>query len=167
MILVGLPGAGKSTIAPLVARLLHAPWHDLDAVVVEELGAVSVSEIFRAHGEATFRAAEHRTMLRLLDGPPAVIAAGGGWAAQEGNLVGASPHALSIYLSVTAEVAATRVGVSTERPLLAEAPAGRMRQLLAHRERWYRLASAEVAADGRPEKIAAEVAAAARRLANW
>jgi shikimate kinase len=135
--------------------------------VVEELGAVSVSEIFRAHGEVMFRAAEQRTMLRLLDGPPAVIAAGGGWAAHEGNLVEANPHALSIYLSVTAEVAAARVGVGTERPLLAEAPAERIRQLLAHREPWYRLAGAEVAADGRPQDVAAEVAAAARRLANW
>lgn len=130
-------------------------------------GVATIREIFEHHGEPAFRDLEHVAMEGLLDGPPSVIASGGGWAAQEGNLTAAEPRALSIYLSLPAEVAARRLRGVDDRPLLGREPLERMRDLLAKRERWYRLAGIEIAAEAAPELVAEAVATAARQYAGW
>jgi shikimate kinase len=106
-------------------------------------------------------------MAAALDGPPSVIATGGGWAVQPGNLAAAESRALSIYLSLPAGVAAARLHGTDDRPLLGSAPLERLGELLAERERWYRLAGVEIAADRAPELVAEAVATAARRYGGW
>lgn len=154
-------------MARRAAALLSAPWHDLDDVVTQAAGSASVAEIFAERGEPAFRRLEQASMLGVLAGPPAVIAAGGGWAAQPGNLAAAEAGALTIYLSLDPAVAATRLRDTADRPLLAGDTASRLHSLFAEREQWYRLAGIEIAADRSPELVASAVATAARQYAGW
>lgn len=96
-----------------------------------------------------------------------VISPGGGWAAEAGNLAAVEGRALTIYLYVSPEVAARRVGAATDRPLLAGDPLPRLRELLARRAPWYRLAGIEIDAHPAPQVVAAGVVAAARRYGGW
>lgn len=153
-------------MAALAAAELGAPWCDLDARIEATVGE-TVSGIFAARGEAAFRAMERAAMDAALAEPPQVIAAGGGWAAQPGNLALADPLALTIYLSVPAELAARRLGAAADRPLLAGDPLPRLQVLLAERASWYALAGIELDASGSPERVAAGVVTAARQYGGW
>jgi shikimate kinase len=139
LVLVGLPGAGKSTVGLAVARRLERPFVDLD-VEVESRGGRSISELFRVDGEREFRRLEHATTAALVGAPPAVIAPGGGWMTRPETVALLRPHALTVYLRVTAESALLRLGpgVAT-RPLLAGDgdPVAAMRALEAARVALY------------------------------
>jgi shikimate kinase len=167
-VLIGLSGAGKSSVAPHVARLLDTTSCDLDERVVAAEGR-SIAAIFATDGEARFRTMEHAALLAALDETPQVIAAGGGWAAQPGNLAAVAGRALVLYLSVTPAEAARRLAGATDRPMLTGAPAeARLAELLAARERWYRLADLEIATgSASPEVVAAGVVTAARQYGGW
>jgi shikimate kinase len=168
ILLVGLPGSGKSTVGPLVAGELDTAFVDLDGAI-ERRSGVTIPELFARYGEASFRVLERDQMEQVLAGEPCVVAAGGGWAAQPGNLESAEGRALLVYLALPAEVAAGRVaGVSGERPLLAGDVAGRMASLLAARAGCYERCEARVdAAAGPPETVAADVLRLARSRAGW
>ena len=77
VLLVGLSGAGKSTVGPLAARHLGARFVDVDTAVTEADGR-SIARIFAEQGEAAFRVREHALVRAALDQPPQVIAPGGG-----------------------------------------------------------------------------------------
>ncbi len=167
--LIGLPGSGKTTVAERVAAALRAPWCDLDARVAAAAGC-SIGELFASRGEAAFRELERRAMHDALAASPQVIATGGGWAAQSGNLEAAHGRALVVYLAVTPAVAAARLAGVTDRPLLGGDPAEMERRiagLLAAREAWYRRAGVEVPAAAVASDVAALVVAAARREGGW
>ena len=166
--LIGLSGAGKSSVAPHVARLLGSSWCDLDERIVVA-ARQSVAEIFAAEGEARFRELERIAMEAALAEAPQVIAAGGGWAAEPGNLAAISGRALIIYLSVSPAEAARRLADSVDRPLLTSGvPEEQLARLLAAREAWYRLADLEIAAgEASPEAVAASIATAARQDGGW
>jgi shikimate kinase len=166
VILVGLPGAGKTTVAQEASELLGAPWVDLDQVIALSQGA-TIPEIFARHGESFFRDLEREILADLLTGDPAIIASGGGWAAQPGNLEGVAGQALTLYMCVTPEVAAARLGPADDRPLLTGAVLPRLRELLAARESRYRLADLEIDATAAPEMVAAAVVTAARQYGGW
>lgn len=166
MILVGLPGAGKTTVAREAAELLGAPWIDLDQVIALAQGA-TIPEIFARHGEPFFRDLEREILADLLADDPAIIASGGGWAAQPGNLESVAGRALTLYMGITPELAARRLGPATDRPLLSEAVLPKLRELLAIREPFYRLADLEIDAAAAPELVAAAVATAARQYGGW
>lgn len=168
IILIGLPGAGKTTAAPHAAQLLNAPWCDLDERIVASAGQ-SIAAIFSAHGEPHFRQLERGEMLRALDEPPQVIAAGAGWVSQEGNLAAVAGRALVIYLSLMPAQAATRLAGSNDRPMLpGGAPEQRITELLAARNRWYRLADIEMdVGRSTPEDVAAGIVTAARQYGGW
>jgi len=170
VILVGLPGAGKTTVGRRVAELLptdYTDFTDIDEVVEAESGW-SISRIFAEQGEEEFRRLERSVMDRALAAPPHLIAAGGGWIAQPGNLEAARERGAAVlYLRVAPALAAGRLGDDATRPLLAgKDRRGTLEALLAGREDWYRRADAVVEASGEPEAVAEAVAARVRELAS-
>lgn len=140
LVLLGLPGAGKSTVGPLVARALLRPFVDLDAAIEAEAGR-SIPSIFAEEGEAGFRARERVLTDRLLAPAAAaiVLAPGGGWIETAANRRHLGASAIAVYLRVSVPVAIARMGASAaDRPLLAGAdPAAKLAELLARREHLY------------------------------
>ena len=168
VLLVGLPGCGKSTVGRLVAEALPAPLIDIDSLLVREMG-MPVTQIFGMVGEARFRQMEGDAVTTAQAREPCVIVPGGGWAAQPGQLEAAMTASLVIYLKCLAITAARRGQQGEVRPLLAGVDtAQRMRALLEEREPFYRRAHHEVPADrNHPEIIAAEIMALARHHGGW
>ncbi len=156
-------------MGPLVAKALGAPFIDLDRVIADRVGK-TISQIFAETGESRFRALERDEMRRALAGKPCVIAAGGGWAAQPGNLASVETRALTVYLRVSPEVAASRTAATPDtRPLLSGGDAGtRLVELLRAREVFYQRSEATVDAGALPPaSVAQEVANLARSLGGW
>lgn len=165
IVLLGLPGAGKSTVGPIVARALVRAFVDLD-LEIERREGLSVEAIFAASGEGKFRAVERRLTAELLaaGGPAIVLAPGGGWAEESANraLLGAAVFA--VYLRVTPRVAVGRMGAQTEaRPLLAGGdPERKLVEVLARREPLYLQAQYTVNVDHMsPEQVASSIVALA------
>lgn len=170
IVLVGLPGSGKSTAGRVAARLLGAPFVDPD-IAVAQLAGRTIPEIFAEGGEAEFRRLERAAAQRALEGAPAVVAPGGGWAASDDSLQDARDrNALLIYLRCAPDEAVRRLGDCRDRPLLSGTadPAARMAELLAAREPRYRAAAHTVETDGvSPDRVAEAVAALARSHGGW
>jgi shikimate kinase len=168
IVLIGLPGSGKTTVGKLVADALKAPFLDIDATVARKEGR-PVSMIFAEKGEPVFREMERVEMEAALAGSPAVIAPGGGWAAQPGALSSVQQRGLVVYLKTRPETAATRAAPQGNRPLLTgEDPALQMRQVLNDREPFYVLADATVETDHKATaKVVEEVVRLARTRAGW
>jgi shikimate kinase len=165
VILVGLPGAGKTTVGRRVSELLPASFTDIDEAVEAETGQ-SIARIFGESGEAEFRRLERAAMDRALAGPHQLIAAGAGWIAQEGNLQAARErNAWIVYLRIAPPAAALRLGEDAVRPLLARGDRrARLEDLLAEREAWYQKADAVVEGDADVETVAQRVAESVRAL---
>jgi shikimate kinase len=166
LVLVGLPGSGKSTVGRLLARIMDARFFDVDEEIERREG-MSVAEIISGRGEKEFRRLEKLETDRALAGAPGVVVPGGGWAAEGDNLEMARDRAFTIYLETTAQTAAMRVGTISGRPLLDGAdPLSRMIDLLALRRSFYENCHATVTTDGKtaPE-VAAEIVKLARRAA--
>jgi shikimate kinase len=165
VVLVGLPGSGKTTVGRRVAQLLNIAFSDLDEIVVATAG-MPVAEVFATHGEARFRRMERAAMDGAMAAPPHVIAPGAGWIAEPGNFEAACEGFL-VYLQISPEGAAARIRGDATRPLLADGPPEqRLATLLAAREPWYLKSSATIDALGTPESVARSVVDAARRLAT-
>jgi len=118
IVLVGMMGAGKSTIGRRLAARLHLSFVDADAEI-EEAHRMSIPEIFEAHGEPYFRSGEARVIARLLESGPSVLATGGGAFMREETRVRIRDKAVSIWLKADLEVLARRVSRKDNRPLLA------------------------------------------------
>jgi shikimate kinase len=163
LVLVGLPGSGKSTVGPLVAEALGVPFVDLDRVIEAEAGK-SVARIFEEEGEGAFRAMEARLGAGVLAGPPCVLAPGGGYFLDADLRRRTLASSLVVYLATAPAEAARRLGSSQDRPLLrGYVPALRLRLLLEQREPLYREAQQLVTTDGRtPSEVAAELVELAR-----
>lgn len=138
LVLVGLPGAGKSTVGALVASELRWEFVDLDREIEREAGK-SVAELFRDEGEAAFREREHRATAALSGRRNLVVAPGGGWMVDPRNRALLGARAATLWLAVTPAVAAARLASDpTPRPLLqGSEPEIRLRELLARREASY------------------------------
>lgn len=168
IVLIGLPGAGKTTVGRQLAEKLHAPFVDIDAVIARK-ESKPIAMIFAEHGEAAFRTMEQREMAAALDSEPAVIAPGGGWAAQPGAMDAARSRAFIVYLKARAETATRRAEPEGNRPTLSgEDPVARMRTLLHDRETAYKLAHATVETDRlTADQVTAELARLAEMQAGW
>jgi len=168
VVLIGLPGSGKSTVGKLVAEALGAPLVDIDVIVTRKEGR-PIAMIFAERGEAAFRALERAEMETALAGLPSIIAPGGGWAAQEGALDSVQQRGLVVYLKSRPDTAATRAAPQGNRPtLMGEDPALQMRQLLREREPFYLKADATVETDRKPAaKVVEEIVRLARTQAGW
>ncbi len=158
-VVVGAPGAGKSTIGAAVAALLGLPFADVDAVIEQRVGK-PISEIFVFDGEEAFRAMERAVVAEALTGFDGILALGGGAILDEGTRRLLASHTV-VYLSVELSDAVKRVGLGAGRPLLSINPRATLKYLLDQRRPLYTsVATHTVTTDGRnPEEIAAEVAA--------
>lgn len=167
VLLVGLPGSGKTTVGMLVAQELGAAFVDVDAAIVRREGR-PVTLIFAEKGEAAFRDMERREVAAALGRDPAVIAPGGGWAVQPGVLAQARAAALIVYLRTKPDTATRRVGPGNRPTLMGGDPLDLMRDLLRDREVAYLEADATVDTDGRSAAdVAAEVVRLAQAQAGW
>ena len=158
-ILIGPPGAGKTTVGALVAARLGLDFVDNDTVV-EEAAGKPVSDIFLQDGEDAFRALERAAAARLIAGHPGVLALGGGAILDAGTRDLLAGRRV-VYLETGFVSAVHRTGLSAPRPLLLGNPRARMKTLLEERLPVYAsLAWITVPTDDRqPEDIAAEIAA--------
>lgn len=138
VILVGLPGAGKSSVGRKVASRLGRPFLDFDEEL-ERRTTMTVSEIFRAQGEQYFRGLELDLTREVARSQGAILAPGGGWVTVPGALALLRPPARMIYLRVAPEVAILRIGKSRRRRPLLETPepVEALRRLAEEREQAY------------------------------
>jgi shikimate kinase len=168
IVLVGLPGSGKSTVGKLVADALHTVVIDIDGLLVREMG-MPVAQIFGMLGEPKFRELEREAVKAAQARDACVIVPGGGWAAQPGQLDGVRDASLVIYLKCQAATAAKRTEQGEARPLLAGMdPGQRIRALLDEREPFYVMADHTVNTENvPPEAVAAEVMTLARQYGGW
>jgi len=168
IVLVGLPGCGKSTVGKLVADALSTFVIDIDQLLVREMG-MPISQMFGMVGEARFREMERDAVMTAQARDPCVIVPGGGWAAQPGQVEVVRPNSLLIYIKCTPGTATKRSAQGEARPLLAGIdPAQNMRALLEQREMYYLMADHQVNAEGSSaEAVAAEVMTLARQHGGW
>ncbi len=123
IVLVGMMGAGKSTIGRRLSARLRLPFLDADTEI-EAAAGMSIPDIFETHGEPHFRDGEARVIARLLDGGPAVIATGGGAFMREETRGRIRSKAVSIWLKADADIIMRRVKRRADRPLLQTADPG-------------------------------------------
>ena len=140
IVLVGMMGAGKTSVGKRLASKLGLPFVDADAEI--EAGAqLTVPEIFERFGEAYFRDGERKVIARLLNGGPQVLATGGGAFMNKTTRENIAARAVSIWLKPDVEVLAARVRKKSNRPLLQTAdPEQTLRRLLEERSPTYALA---------------------------
>ena len=158
--LIGLSGAGKSTVARLLGERLGTDALDLDAAIEMHAGA-SVAQIFEREGEAGFRRREHDRLSTVLGDPPGVLACGGGVIVERGSRDLLRTTCRVVWLDVSPADAAHRLANGAGvRPLLSEGPS-KLEALLVERRGWYeQAAELRVLTDGRtPAQVADEVIA--------
>ncbi len=138
LILVGLPGAGKSTVGSVLARELGRSFLDFDAEIARREG-MTIAEIFATKGEPTFRQLEHGLTEELKDLGGMVLAPGGGWVARPETVAIIRPPSRMVYLRIRPRTAINRMGRSVAgRPLLSRPnPVAELERLLQQRRSAY------------------------------
>jgi shikimate kinase len=131
IVLVGMMGAGKSSVGRRLATRLNIPFVDADSEI-ESAAGMSIPEIFAKHGEPYFRAGEARVIARLLDNGPQVLATGGGAVMNQQTRDLIRIKGISVWLKADLDVLIKRTKRRNDRPL-----ADRMRELLPMREPVY------------------------------
>ena len=151
LVLIGMMGAGKSSVGRVLARKLDRPLLDSDELIEQRSGR-TVREIWTTDGEAEFRKLETRTLIDVLSGDePSVIAAAGGVVLETANrTVLAESDAHVVWLLANVELLIDRVKSGTHRPLLDDDPDAMMRARHRDRDELYReVADAIVSVDNR------------------
>ncbi len=159
-VLIGPPGAGKSSVARQLGRMLDCPVVDTDSVIEKKSGK-TISEIFVEDGEAKFREIEREVVLDEIKNNESVLALGGGSVLNAEVAQSLRDNSVPvIYLEVSISQAAPRVGFNKDRPLLTMNPRQQWLALMEVRRPIYEgLASFKVNTDNRkPAEVAAEIA---------
>lgn len=158
--LVGMMGAGKTSIGKRLAARLAVPFKDADHEI-EAAAGLTVAEIFEKHGEPEFRAGERRVIARLLAEPPHVLATGGGAYMDPVTRAAMKDKAFTIWLKAPVDLLLARTAKRGTRPLLNNAdPKGTLENLLAIREPVYAEADFTLeSVDGPHEKSVEQVVA--------
>ena len=152
IVLVGMMGAGKSTIGRRLAARLGLPFVDADTEI-EAAAGMTIPEIFELHGEPHFRDGEARVIARLLEAGPGVLATGGGSFMREETRRRIAEKAVSIWLKADTDVIMRRVKRRADRPLLQTAdPAATVSRLLGEREPVYQHADLTIASRDVPHE---------------
>ena len=158
IVLVGMMGAGKSSVGRRLAARLNVPFVDADAEI-EKAASMTIPEIFAAQGEPYFRAGEARVIARLLEGGPQVLATGGGafMNPETRALIGAK--GISVWLKAATDVLLRRIRRRSDRPLLAnDDQEATLNKLIAERYPTYALADLTVESRDVPhEAIVGEI----------
>jgi shikimate kinase len=161
--LVGLMGAGKTTVGRRLAQALGCRFADADVEIAIAAGQ-SVPEIFAEHGECAFRRGERLVIARLLREPPHVLATGGGAFIDAGTRALMKERAISVWLKAPLDVLMKRVSRRDDRPLLKEDdPAATMERLMAERYPIYAEADITIETGGGPHRSAVSDIIAALR----
>ncbi len=133
IVLVGLMGAGKSTIGKRLATRLNLPFVDADTEI-EKAADLTIPEIFARHGEAYFRAGEVRVVARILESGPQILATGGGAYMNPETRARIAERGISVWLKADLDVLMKRVRRRTDRPLLkTDDPEAVLRRLMDER----------------------------------
>jgi shikimate kinase len=161
IVLVGMMGAGKSSIGRRLALRLALPFIDADTEIEQRAG-MSIPELFEMHGEAYFRAGEARVLARLLVNGPQVLATGGGAYMNADTRALIRQYGVSVWLKADFDLLLRRIKRRNDRPLLkTDDPAARLQQLIDERYPIYGEADVTVHSRDVPhETIVDEIVAA-------
>lgn len=130
VVLVGMMGAGKSSVGRKLGGRLGLPFVDADTKI-EEAAGMSIPDIFETRGEAEFRSGEARVIARLLEGGPQVLATGGGAYMNPDTRALIRTKGVSVWLKADFDVLMKRIKRRTDRPMLKTAdPAATLKQLM-------------------------------------
>ncbi|HEY2175885.1 MAG TPA: shikimate kinase [Mycobacteriales bacterium] len=162
LVVVGPPGAGKTSVGQRVADRLALPFRDTDADI-EATAGKPISDVFIDDGEEAFRALERAAVVDALAGHDGVLAVGGGAVLDEDTRADLADRTV-VFLSVRLADAAKRVGLARDRPVLTLNPRAQLRVLLEARRPFYeQVATFEVNTDGRDvDAVTDDVMAALR-----
>jgi shikimate kinase len=153
LVLVGMMGAGKSSIGRKLAQRLNLPFADADTEI-EQAAGMNISEIFAKHGEPYFRAGEARVIARLLDGGPQVLATGGGAFMHPQSREAIRAKGISVWLRAEYDVLMKRIKRRGDRPMLkTDDPGETLRHLMQERDPVYAEADVTVHSRDVPHEI--------------
>lgn len=154
--LVGMMGAGKSSVGRRLAARLEVPFRDADTEI-ENAAGCTISEIFDRYGEAAFRDGERRVIARLLTEPPHVLATGGGAFVDPTTRAGIKESTVSIWIKAPVDILLQRVKRRDTRPLLRTGdPRETLERLLKEREPSYAEADMIVETEDGPHALAVD-----------
>lgn len=158
IVLVGMMGAGKTTVGELLATKLNRELKDIDRVIEQEQKK-SIIEIFTNDGEEAFRQLESETIEKFSNMSDLIISTGGGALEKANNLSNLQKNGIIIYLKADIEELFKRVKNETQRPLLKEQdPLEVIKKLIKKREKFYLMANITIITDNKsPEKITEEI----------
>lgn len=156
VVLVGMMGAGKSSVGKRLARRLGLPFADADTEI-EQAAGMTVAEIFTHHGEPAFRDGEKRVIARLLESGPLVLATGGGAYMNAETRGRIAEHGLAVWLKADLDVLLRRVKRRDDRPLLRTTdPEETLRHLIEQRYPVYAEAAITVNSREVPHEVMVE-----------
>ena len=147
IVLIGMMGAGKSSVGRRLATRLGLPFVDADSEI-EAAAGMSIPDIFQIHGEPAFRSGEARVIARLLDGGPQVLATGGGAFMNPNTRATVAAHGVSVWLRADFDVLMRRIKRRQDRPMLkTDDPPATLKRLMDERYPVY--AQADVTVESR------------------
>ena len=153
LVLIGMMGAGKTSVGRRLASTLGVVFRDAD-VEIESAAGCTINEIFERYGEPAFRSGERKVIARLLSDPPHVLAAGGGAFIDEETRAQIKEHAVSIWLRAPLDLLIQRVLRKDTRPLLRNTDSrATLERLLREREPVYAQADLVIESDEGPHDV--------------